>query len=41
MVWESMQAGLRANGMAALPWAMVTEVQEQVVEGLPVLPAAY
>jgi hypothetical protein len=36
-----MQAGLRATVLAALPWAMVTGVPGQVVEGLPVLPAAY
>jgi hypothetical protein len=37
----SMQAGLRANAMAALTWAMVTEVQGQGVEVLPVLHSAY
>jgi len=37
----AMRAGLRATVMAALLWAMVTEVPGQVGEGLPVLPAAY
>ena len=41
MLLGSMQAGLRANAMAALTWAMVTEVPGQVVEVLPVLHAAY
>jgi hypothetical protein len=36
----AIQAGLHANAMAALTWAMVTEVPGQGVEGLPVLPAA-
>jgi hypothetical protein len=41
MVLGAMQAGLRANAMAARTWAMVTDVPGQVVEVLPVLPAAY
>jgi hypothetical protein len=41
MLLGSMQAGLRANAMAALTWAMVTDVQEQGVEVLPVLHSAY
>jgi hypothetical protein len=41
MLLGSMQASLRANAMAALTWAMVTEVQGQVAEVLPVLHSAY
>jgi hypothetical protein len=40
MLLGSIQAGLRANAMAALTWAMVTEAPGQVTEGLHVLHAA-